>query len=167
MKDKCLVSVKGLNGVVNIYDDRVVISRKTAMGFVFQGIKGDREIYFADIKSIEFKKATMMANGYIQFITNAEMSRNQQVGVLGSKVEATKDPNAVIIRAFSKDTVNRSIEVYETASKILKQFKDNSNRNVNPSISAADEIKKFKELLDLDIITQEEFESKKKELLGI
>ena len=34
-------------------------------------------------------------------------------------------------------------------------------------ISAADELKKFKELLDLGIITQEEFDSKKKELLGL
>lgn len=33
--------------------------------------------------------------------------------------------------------------------------------------SAADEIKKFKELLDLGAITQEEFDAKKKQLLGI
>jgi len=33
--------------------------------------------------------------------------------------------------------------------------------------SAADEIKKFKELLDMGIITQEEFDTKKKQLLGL
>lgn len=33
--------------------------------------------------------------------------------------------------------------------------------------SAADEIKKFKELLDMGIITQEEFDAKKKQLLGL
>ena len=33
--------------------------------------------------------------------------------------------------------------------------------------SAADELKKFKELLDLGIITQEEFDAKKKQLLGM
>ena len=37
----------------------------------------------------------------------------------------------------------------------------------NPPFSAADEIKKFKNLLDEGIITQEEFEEKKKQLLGI
>lgn len=37
---------------------------------------------------------------------------------------------------------------------------------VNPE-SAADEIKKFKNLLDEGIITQEEFDAKKKELLGL
>lgn len=33
--------------------------------------------------------------------------------------------------------------------------------------SSADEIKKFKELLDMGAITQEEFNDKKKELLGL
>ena len=36
-----------------------------------------------------------------------------------------------------------------------------------PASSAADEIKKFKELLDLGAITQEEFDAKKKQLLGL
>ena len=35
------------------------------------------------------------------------------------------------------------------------------------NISAADEIKKFKELLDSGIITEEEFNAKKKQLLGL
>lgn len=38
---------------------------------------------------------------------------------------------------------------------------------VNNSLSAADELKKFKDLLDSGIISQEEFDIKKKELLGI
>ena len=36
-----------------------------------------------------------------------------------------------------------------------------------PAISIADELKKFKELLDLGVITQEEFDNKKKELLNM
>ncbi len=36
-----------------------------------------------------------------------------------------------------------------------------------PAVSAADELKKFKELLDSGIITQEEFDAKKKQLLGL
>ena len=35
------------------------------------------------------------------------------------------------------------------------------------SLSAADEIKKFKELFDSGIITEEEFNAKKKQLLGL
>lgn len=36
-----------------------------------------------------------------------------------------------------------------------------------PAISAADELKKFKELLDMGVITQDEFDTKKKQLLGL
>lgn len=36
-----------------------------------------------------------------------------------------------------------------------------------PAVSAAEELKKFKELLDMGIITQEEFDAKKKQLLGL
>lgn len=39
--------------------------------------------------------------------------------------------------------------------------------NTTNTISAADELKKFKELLDMGAITQEEFDAKKKELLGL
>lgn len=35
------------------------------------------------------------------------------------------------------------------------------------AVSAADELKKFKELLDMGVITQEEFDAKKKQLLGL
>ena len=35
------------------------------------------------------------------------------------------------------------------------------------SLSPAEELKKFKELLDMGVITQEEFDAKKKALLGL
>ena len=39
--------------------------------------------------------------------------------------------------------------------------------NNKPNYSAADEIKKFKELLDMGAISQEEYDAKKKQLLGL
>ena len=36
-----------------------------------------------------------------------------------------------------------------------------------PSVSAADELKKYKELLDSGVISQDEFDAKKKQLLGL
>lgn len=45
--------------------------------------------------------------------------------------------------------------------------KINAQQNGQPAISSADELKKFKELLDSGIITQEEFDAKKKQLLGL
>ena len=37
----------------------------------------------------------------------------------------------------------------------------------NPQSTSADELKKYKELLDTGVISQEEFDAKKKQLLGL
>ena len=42
-----------------------------------------------------------------------------------------------------------------------------SEKNITTSPSNADELKKYKELLDAGVITQEEFDAKKKQLLGL
>ncbi len=55
------------------------------------------------------------------------------------------------------------IEVLET----LKIKKSQGIKDAAATVSAADEIKKYKELLDMNVITQEEFETKKKQLLGM
>ena len=43
----------------------------------------------------------------------------------------------------------------------------NALKRENSSESSADQIKKYKELLDDGIISQEEFDAKKKQLLGL
>lgn len=50
-------------------------------------------------------------------------------------------------------------------NKIEKENFPQETRATNDAI--LEELKKFKELLDMDIITQEEFDAKKKELLGL
>lgn len=60
----------------------------------------------------------------------------------------------------SMDSAQRCIAALET----INDFNQNSN---SQSISVADEIIKFKNLLDQGIITQTEFETKKKELLSL
>ena len=58
----------------------------------------------------------------------------------------------------------------EVANYVKERVSDIKNRESQPyqsQVSAADEIKKFKELFDMGIITQEEFDAKKKQLLGL
>ena len=51
-------------------------------------------------------------------------------------------------------------------NNILSRLNKNADEQKN-SFSSADELKKYKELLDSGIISQEEFDAKKKQLLGI
>lgn len=61
-------------------------------------------------------------------------------------------------------------EVHEALSQQLAAFQVQASSNDAAKVattSSADELKKFKELLDAGVITQEEFDSKKKQLLGL
>lgn len=55
-------------------------------------------------------------------------------------------------------------EIYETVSNLLVK-RQSSNQAMNTSQSSADELSKYKKLLDDGVISQEEFDAKKKQLL--
>lgn len=57
----------------------------------------------------------------------------------------------------------------DAGREMQRRFAEFQQRTATPTVttSPADEIRKYKELLDLGAITQEEFDAKKKELLGI
>jgi len=58
-------------------------------------------------------------------------------------------------------------EVLATVSKLLLKRQEDTITTFQAPKSTSDELKKLKELLDMGIITQEEFEAKKKQLLGL
>lgn len=63
--------------------------------------------------------------------------------------------------------VNQS-EVFSTISELLLKHQNETKvTNSQAPASASDELKKYKDLLDSGIITQEEFDAKKKQLLGL
>lgn len=72
--------------------------------------------------------------------------------------------------SFSWASIKKNEKMKEVADYINKQInlyknqKNNSSANIS---SNADELKKFKELLDNGTITQEEFNEKKKQLLNL
>ena len=73
--------------------------------------------------------------------------------------EATQIPNAKMEEIASY--IKNKMEQYKVA-KVAPPTTIIQNND-----SAADELKKFKELLDMGVITQEEFDAKKKQLLGL
>lgn len=160
-----IMKLKGTNGIVYAYNDHVVISRKTITGFLAQGIKGNRKIYYQDIKAVEYKKPTIWANGYLQFITNAELATNQRVGIIGTSSAAMADANTVILSAIHRKTGRESQRMNDYIVKQIDAFKHgNAPEQID---SPADELAKFKQLLDDGAITQSEYDAKKKQLLGL
>ena len=64
--------------------------------------------------------------------------------------------------------VSNRDDIANAISKLLAERQEPSvEKNSAASNSTPDELKKYKELLDSGIITQEEFDTKKKQLLGL
>ena len=66
--------------------------------------------------------------------------------------------------------VKNKDKIHSELSKLLMERQHSEKQNnipLNNSTSNADELKKYKELLDGGVITQEEFDAKKKQLLGL
>lgn len=65
--------------------------------------------------------------------------------------------------------IKNTEDIYKVINNLLldRQKKSNTEAVSVHGVDAADQLKKFKELLDSGVITQEEFEAKKKELLGL
>lgn len=60
--------------------------------------------------------------------------------------------------------------MYETISKLIVERQNKETKSetvVKQETSNADELKKYKDLLDSGVTTQEEFDQKKKQLLGL
>ena len=155
----------GGNGtLLEVYEDRVVLyHNKSLFGKyapLFEGNIGEKTIYFTDISSIEFKEAQKMCIGYIRFsILHGGETRK-------SVADAAQDPNSVAIGRVDRN--EEAADIARQLNRMMSKTRQKDNNNILvQAASSADEIKKYKDLLDSGVITQEEFDTKKKELLGL
>ena len=73
-----------------------------------------------------------------------------------------------IKEAFNVGVVKSQAQVIsDNLHELVFRAKQIASTPAPAAISGADELKKFKELLDAGILTQEEFDAKKKQILGI
>jgi len=84
---------KGHNGQVSLSADSLTISRQGFLGFISQGLKGDKRIPYSSITAVQFKKAGWLTNGYIQF------SMLGGIESRGGIRKATRDENSIMFRS--------------------------------------------------------------------
>lgn len=138
-----------------VYDDRVEIARNdTVMSALMQGSRGRKTYYYSDITSVELKHLRF-SPGHIE------------ITIPGGKDASawdTSENRFMFGTGFwsreEKDKVNDYMtEVHSFIMQKVQAYKHGSSNF--SSVSAADEILKFKSLLDQGIITEQEFEAKK------
>jgi hypothetical protein len=109
------ISAKGVNGQIDLYPDKVCIRRKGVIAFLTQGLKSDKNIMLSTITSVEFKKASKLLSGYIQFVC---MDGHE---AKGGKFQASRDENTVKFTVKQqpvfeqiRDAVENRIQTLET-----------------------------------------------------
>ena len=161
MNDNTPIKVfKGINGQAELYTNKVIIKRKGIMSKLTQGFfLPDKTLFINQITGIKLKKASLVTNGYLEFILSGNLEFKK--GLLAQ----THSENSIFFRitVFNTKAINEEAEDFKNS---IEEMINKVGDNTNP-ISSADELTKFKKLLDEGVITKEEFEKKKKQLLNL
>lgn len=165
--EQALFELAGTDGTLYVYEDRLELVRKTGWnwtrGTFAAGGKGVRTIPLKTIRSVEIREMTAFVLGMLYIDTGEGAARTSPVGALGGGTN-----NQILFGG-----VHNKKDYCEKCNETLRQIKAFIDERTlkqqegGAALSAADELKKFKELLDSGIITRDEFEAKKKQLLGI
>jgi len=146
---------KGVNGQIDLYQDKIIIKRKGALAKMSQGFfKGEKTIYIKQITGIQLKLGGALTNGYFQFTVPGGIE--SKTGIF----DATKDENSVMF-TFKQNSAAKALK------EKIERFMAAVSEGASASFSTADEISKYNELLRNGVITQDEFDAKKKQLLRI
>ena len=125
------------------------------------------KVYNVSLRSLETEEDIRpWVNDYKNTFAAAVDTCEAMAGIMGVKtgkqmMNAIKEKAEAILAVQEAETAAKEAEAAaqaaETAAKIAKAADDNA---------AVEMLKKWKELLDMGAITQEEFDAKKKELIG-
>lgn len=149
------------------------------------GSKGDIEIYYSIlivgciflvtglIFLFYFRALTKCALTVTEHIVKGKSIGGKEVSLPLNQISAyaTKKRNSTIVVATSSGVTKFALianykEIGDVLSKLISNRQENTTK-AGSTNSNMDDLVKLKNLLDSGIITQEEFEAKKKQLLGL
>ena len=125
---------------------------KGALNYLAKGSRGEKSIPIKSVTAVQIKPPRLTA-GYIQFAYSGASESK------GGLLDTAKDENTITFS--NKKELKQAKEL-----KALIESLQHKEHPASPS-SDADEILKYKQLMDDGILTQEEFDEKKKQILGL
>lgn len=149
---------EGYSGNVEFDGRTVKIDRQGTIGAAMVGGRGVKAIPIQSIVSVQFKTPRLFTNGYIQFDTAAQDST--QIMLKG-----TTAGNVNLNQVFFLGGALAQFEALRASVEGAMDQVANKDSTVPAGISSLDTLKKLKELLDMGAISQDEFDSKKSQLM--
>lgn len=108
------------------------------------------------------KKAELKTGGYGENISFVARPKDG-----GSDISVIVSPKGLPYALWRANCEKVAQTVFTAFSDAVQQYVETAPTSNGCSGSVADEIRKFKELLDMGAITQEEYNAKKAQLLGL
>lgn len=150
--DELIIHAKGIQGELTLFGDRIRIKRGGYGAFFMHGLVGEKDIFIKDISSVQFKAAGAFTNGYIQFAFLGGLEAKRGI------FQAVQDENTIM---FNK----KQQPDFEYIRDRIQRMKISTNPK-SPT-SDLDELEKLASLRERGIITEQEFEAKKRQLLNL
>ncbi len=150
--DGVVFHIDGARGrKIDIYPDKCVITVNVTVGSVLtnNATDGEKTIYYRDCIGLQFKKPGLTL-GYLQFETASSISNNTSSNFFNENT-------------FTYEESHINEHCMEIVVNYVKQQLDKIK--MLPTYSVADELRKFKELLDCGVLTEAEFQNQKEKLL--
>lgn len=122
-----VLQVEGVNGRVTLFDDRLEISRED-IGMLHKmqhGFKGDKEIPYESITSIQLRKPSTVTRGYIQFGQSGFSESDDGL------MDATSDENTVL---FEKDSLSEFEELRAKVRELKKGDVEESTGSIDEAM---------------------------------
>ena len=157
----CMVNNSGK--ILDVYENKVIFCSTKSTSTVVTGLmfgtsmtQGEKTIYYKDTIGVQYKPSSFV-DGYIQIETAA--------GGVSSSSSQYGGENAIQFSGKEKNAEAEIIVNYIRSR--IEEIKNAPVGGVVQQSSPAEELKKFKELLEMGVLTQEEFDAKKKQILGL
>jgi len=151
-----IFTMKGVQDLLEVFEDRVTITPKGVLGFLNKGIKGTKEIPFRSIVAVQFKEAGAVFSGYLQFtIPGGNESK-------GGIFAATKDENTFMFAHAKKNTLAKEIKEHIDGAIRRSQ----APQTAAPATNLSDELQKLAQLKDQGVLSEDEFKAAKNKLIG-
>jgi len=147
---------KGYNGTLILTDTGVIIKRGVK-GFLLGGgmLRGDKTIPYSSIIAVQLKKAGLVA-GYLQLTL---MGGSEAKSGL---FQSATDENSINFQAWGNNN-----KLFAEAKEIIEQNILKTKSSEQQKNSGLNELEKLAELKEKGIISEEEFNVKKKQILGL
>lgn len=152
----CLYFINGLQGTLAIFEEYIEFDFSgSAMKKYMSGFGGVKKVYYHQINSIQKRDATEVVNGTIEF---------ELPGMAATRF--SKNENLITYLPKYQEEANKIYDYVNNKILNINQAKTQPSQVVQTEASPMAKLKEAKELLDMGVITQEEFDEIKAKCLA-